>query len=341
MSVTPNQSYLVKMMEWKLAAAFAAVMRGLGGNIHTKQGAWNDPNKVLWWPSAWRKNHQLFKARLAFSKAGFHACMVGFANARWDGQNSELNYGPRSIDQKVNERDDAKTKVIHNNTDDSEHVSYEEAVELTKSFSSSITKGVTLDMTTEAGVDTSVTVGAEYAGVKAEASVAAHFGISKSKSQSSEIGKEEAEEGTTSEAIAIEFDAKPGSYYLIEITKENERTSQPFDIDGIMDFDVSLSVYDHKGYNLKKYHFEGVDAFEQFVHGYDTSHPEMQGWWSRQEEDVRRAVGFIMEPENRRIQVSGIDHASLDSTASYNVELLGNHVPEALGHLPVVRAEDV
>ena len=335
MRITPNQSYLVKQMQFKLSAAFAAVERGLGGNVKNKWGAWNDPNQVLFWPSAWRKDKQLFKARLEHSKAGFHACMVGFSNARWDSGNSDLNYGPKSIDQKVNERQDGKTKVIHNNTDSEEHVSYEESIDLTKSFSSSITKGVTLDMTTEAGVDASVTVGAEYAGVEAEASVASHFGISKTKSESSEIGKEESEEGTMSESLAIEFDAKPMSYYLIEVTKENQRTSQPFDIDGVMDFDIGLSVYDHKGYNRKHYTLQGVDAFEQFIAGYDTSHPEMHGWFNRASRDVKDAVAFIMDPRNRRIQVSGINHASLDSTASYSVELLGNHVPDALADLPV------
>ena len=70
--------------------------------------------------------------------------------------------------------------------------------------------------------------------VSAEASLAAHFGISetRSESKSSELGKEKAEEGTTSESIAIEFDAEPRSNYLISITKENEQTRQPFDING-------------------------------------------------------------------------------------------------------------
>ena len=122
-----------------------------------------------------------------------HSPTVIFSNARWDSQRSDLHYGPKSIDRQVNERQDGKTKVIHNGTDASIHVAYEEAVELTNSFSSSITKGVTLDMTKDASVDTSVTVKGEYAGVGAEASVAAHFGVSESKQTSSEEGKEKSE----------------------------------------------------------------------------------------------------------------------------------------------------
>ena len=338
--VTPNQSFLVKQMEWRLAAAFAAVMRGLHGNVMDKWGAWANPSTTLFWPTAWRKDHQLFKARLQYSKSGLHASMIGFSKARWDSQQSDLDYGEKSIDHQVDARDDAKTKIIHNDTDDPIHVAYEESVELTNSFSSTLTKGVTLDMTEDASVDTSLTVGAEYAGVKAEASVAAHFGISKSKEESEELGKEEAEEGTTSESLAIDFDAKPRSYYLVEIKKKEAFTSQPFDINGIQDFDIQLTRYDDRNHRTT-YTFSGVDAFEQFVRGFDTDHPEMQGWWDKTDQNVKDAVAFILAPENRRIQVSGISHADLDSNADYDVELLGDHVPDGAAHLPVVSAINV
>ena len=343
--VTPNQSYLVKQMQWKLAAAFASgLMRAQGANItdaHTEK-PWEDPNKVLWWPTAWRKDHQLFKTRLHDNVRGLHASMIHFSAARWDSQNSDLQYGEKSIDQRVNERDATKTKIVRNQTDSPIHVAYEEAVELTNSFSSSITKGVTLDMTKEAGVDTSVTVGAEYAGVSAEASVSAHFGVSQSKSESSEQGKEESEEGTTSESLAIDFEAAPRSAYLIEIDKLNQRTSQPFDINGIMDFDVGLTYFSKQadGEHSWTRAFRGVDELLQYVHGYNTAYP-MMGFWEKASRQVQAAILFIAEPENRRIQVSGIAHASLDSNADYDVELLGDHIPDGLSHLPVVDARDV
>ena len=332
-------------MQWRLAAAFTAVMRDIDGNVPKVDRAWDAPEKVLWWPTRWRQTYQLFKARLGIIAKGFHASEVWFENARWDSQASEMRYGAKSIDQKVNERQSDKSKIIHNATDAELHVSYEEAVERTNAFSSTITKGCTLDMTKEAGVDTSVTVGAEYAGVKAEASVAAHFGVSQTKSESSELGKEESEEGTESESLAIEFDAKPRSYYLVEVTKENERTSQPFDINGVMDFDIVLTIWNHRDSPLfpgkNKLRFAGVDEFEQFVRGFDTNHPGMSGWWEKASQDARNAVAFILTPGNRRIQVSGISHASLDSNANYSVELLGDHAPDGLDDLPVEDAGDL
>lgn len=340
MTVTPNQSYLVKQMQWRIAAAFSDVMRDQGANIVAGWDAEADPAKVLWWSSHWRKDNQSFKVRLAWGKPGMHSPTVIFSNARWDSQRSDLHYGPKSIDRQVNERQDGKTKVIHNGTDASIHVAYEEAVELTNSFSSSITKGVTLDMTKDASVDTSVTVKGEYAGVGAEASVAAHFGVSESKQTSSEEGKEKSEEGTQSESLAIDFDAKPMSYYVVEVTKKNEQTSQPFDINGVMDFAIQLTYYRGSPEHRWDRRFAGVDAFEQYIHGYDTSHPEMKGYWDKAPDHVKAAVAFIMNPENRRIQVSGTNSASLDSNTDYSVELLGNHVPEALANLPVVNAED-
>ena len=204
MDITPNQSYLVKQMQWKIAAALAVLMQDQGANITTKtreDKAYDNPNDILWWPSGWRKDDQKFKTRLHKSVSGYHACVIRFSNARWDSQLSDLHYGEKSIDHKVNEREDGKTKIVHNDTDSPIHVAYEESVELTNSFSSSITKGVTLDMGMEAGVDTSLTVKGGYAGVEAEATVAAHFGVSKSKSESTEEGKEESEEGTKSESL--------------------------------------------------------------------------------------------------------------------------------------------
>ena len=342
MAITPNQSYLVKQMQWKIAAAFGIVMNDLGGNIKTSNYAYDNPGDLLRWPVFWRKENQYFKTLLKYNKKGLHASEVSFTSARWDSQASDLNYGKKSIDQSVNEQEDAKTKVIYNKTTSPIHVAYEESVELTNSFSTSITKGCVLDMTEDKSADVSATVGAEYAGVKAEATVSAHYGVSKSKSESSEQGKEESEEGTKSESLAIDFDAEPESYYLVEITKKNERTSQPFDINGVMDFDIHLNIY--SWYNNAEHHWTrdlpGIDAFDQYVHGFDTNHPEMAGYWDKAPEYVKKAVAFVMNPENRRIQVSGISHGSLDSNADYTVEQLGDHIPDSLADLPEVNAED-
>lgn len=343
--VTPNQSYLMKWMQWHIAAAITVLMQDQNADVPTSWHAMDKPETTLYWPTDWRVNHQRFNTRSVRGAANH--CYVEFKNPRWDSQYSSLDYGTKSIDHAVDERDDSKTKIIHNDTDAQIHVAYEEAVELTNSFSSSITKGVTLDVTKDASVDASLTVKGEYAGVGAEATVASHFGVSQSKQSTSEEGREKSEEGTRSESLAIEFDADPRSYYLVEVKKENERSSQPFDIDGVMDFGIRMIYYGRAGRighhgigDMWSQEFASVAAFEQWVRGYDTNHPDMEGYWEKAPEHVKAAVAYVMNPENRRIQVSGINQASLDSNATYDVDLLGDHVPSAVAHLPVVAAAD-
>ena len=192
-------------------------------------------------------------------------------------------------------------------------------------------------------------VSGSYAGVSAEVSVSEKFGISRDKSKSTEEGKEESKEGTTNESLAIDFDAAPHTYYLVEIKKEAEQTSQPYDINGIMNFDIEMH-FNNVDTAATSAHFRphdkvitlvGIDGLEQFVQGYDTRYPSMEGYWRKAAGWAKHAIEWIDEPENRRIQASGISHANLQSNADYDVETLGNGVPDELAHLPVVNAQDV
>ena len=353
---TPNQSYLVKQMQWRVAAAVALILKDLGYNV-TKHGpSYNDaPSGSIYYPTGWRATNQKFLVRPDAKHEHTWAYIV-FSTARWDGLKSDINYGDTTVDHKAIQSDDGKTKIIKNNTDGPLHVSYEEVVSLTNSFASSITKGVVLDMTESAEVASEQKVSGEYAGVTAEVSLSEKFGISKSKSESSEIGKEEAEEGTNEESLAIEFDAVARTYYLIVITSENEHTQQPFDIDGIMDFD--LAIRSDGGHGSKgpswvptknskyrppngKWTVMGVEGLAQFVYGYDTNYPSMQGYIKVASQEVKDAIEWMQEPENRRIQVSGINQASLDSNADYEVRSLGSTIPHEYSDLPVEDAQNV
>ena len=345
---TPNQSYLVKNMEAKIAACLGVVMADLGANItgRSHDVAPYKPYDLIYYADGWRKDSESFAFR-RHQASRSPLSEVRFVMPRWDSQHSDIKYGKRTLDQNVNENDPSKSKVIRNNTDDLLHVAYEESVELTNSFSSSITKGVTLDISEDMEVASEQKVTGEYAGVSAEVGLSEKFGISKSKSQSSEEGKEKSEEGTKSETLAIDFDAKPRVYYLVEVTFEHEKTRQPFDIDGIMDFDFALVFNDpiHSGPHGRLFKgttkISGVDGLEQWVYGFDTDHPEMHGYYEHAPANVKAAVEWIRDPQNRRIQVSGLNFASLDSNAEYNVEELGDHVPSALGSLPIQNAIDV
>lgn len=375
--VTPNQSYLMKQQQYKLAACMAAMIYDLRGNANTAPGVWNYPAAVVYPPSGWRVINvsDPIKSGMRFNIKPQAQELVVFSSPRWDPDQSNLAYGAKKIMENVEVSDDAKTKIVRNDTKDPIHVAYEEAVSLTNSFTSAITKGVTLDVTREhsqsaehshtqdESADSSVTVSGEYAGVSAEASVAAHFGISdtdttsssssesESRGESSELAKEKAEEGTSEESVAIEFDAASDTHYLVTIVKEHERTQQPFDVNGIMDYDIYL--YFPGGYEnqtgLNHYLPEktdsvtlrGVSGLEQFVHGYDTNYPTMEGFWGACNIRTRNGINRVLSPEMRRIQASGINYANLESNADYRVEELGRTIPDALAHLPVVNAADV
>ena len=346
----PNQSYLVKQMQFRIAALLAhGLMRDLGSNITGKSSkeVYDNPGLILYYPSSWRIDDQTFSARRSEASAEPIAS-IKFSNSRWDGQNSNLNYGDKVVDQNIIEADDEKSKIIRNDTDQEIHIAYEESVDLTNSFSSSITKGVTLDMEKNLEIGSEQKVSGSYAGVSAEVSLSEKFGISESKSTSTEEGKEKSQEGTKSEKLSIDFPAAARQYYLLEITKEHASTQQPFNIDGVMDFDIEMEMNHLKHMpNTAKYrptnniYVTSIDGLMQLVYGYDTKYSKMNGYFSNASEEAKASLNWIQDIKNRHIQVSGIKHASLESNANYHISQLGQNIPDKMTHLPVVNANDV
>ena len=341
---TPNQSYLLKQMQRSVAACLGTIMNDLGCNI-TGRGLhdpWKNPEATIYSPSGWRIGEQSF----AFRR--HHATTVPlsgllFSRARWDGQRSKLDYGVKTIDKNINKIHDSKSKIIKNETNSPFQVEYEETVGLTNSFSSHVVKGVVLDVTEDAKASVSATVGAEAYGIKAEATVAAEFGVSESKQESSEEGKEAGEEGTHSETVKIAFEAAPQTFYLVEILSENVDTSQPYNINGVMDWDTELHFKDvpHGSRVSGTVKLVSADGIDQWLKGYDTDYPEMQGYWDEASADAKAAAAWLLNPTNRYVQVSEISHESLDSNATFDVEELGDNVPDQLSHLPIVNARDI
>lgn len=368
---TPNQSFLMKRMQMTLAACLWSLYYDLRMSAPSMAGAWHHTDSLVD-AAGWRLDNMDCRAKWSPIKAG--RGRVVFKNPRWDPQKSDLHYGKKVIAENVQVTDDAKTKIVRNDTANDLHVAYEEAASITNSFSAAITKGVTLDVTREksteksssmdASVDAEQKVSGEYMGVTAEASLAEHFGVSKEKSESqsesrsegrsSEMAKEKAEEGTREESLAIEFDAAPHTNYLVSIVKEHERTEQPFSIVGVMDFDLELHLtgngrgphHDYSKHDIVT--LNGVDGLEQWLRGWDTRYPEMEGYWDMLEKDksivsprVRYGVGRVLDPAMREIVAEGINYAALESNVDYHVEELGRSIPDDLSHLQQVRAEDL
>lgn len=334
---TPNQSFLMKQMQTTVAACMSSLIHDIANTAWWVPGVWNEPFAVLDRPNAWRVGSEVFTFKSG--ENGRNGATVTFTTPRWDPETSNISYGPKRIAQNVEVNNDSKTKVIRNDTGGPVHVSYDESEELTNSFSTSVTHGLTIDVT----ASSETTVSGSYAGVSAEEKVTTEFGVS----TSSEESREESEEGTTSESISIDFDALAGQYYLVTITKEHEVTYQDFTIDGIMDFDIALDLQDQRdaanGSHYPGQHVKlmGVQGFQQFVSGYDTNHPAMVGYYTKANSRVHNGINCVLDTDRRRIVVSGTNQASLESNADYRVEGLGHTVPDDLAHLPVEDADDV
>ena len=271
---TPNQSYLAKQMQRQVAAYLSSLFYELNNGAP----ATLSPNNATHQPVDWRIGNMIFHFRSAVHDVPSDA-WIKFSNARWDPLHGNVNYGPRRVAQNVKVDNSGKTKLIQNKSDVPVHVKYSESESLTDSFSSSVTEGMTLDLT----VSSETTISGSYAGVTAEEKITAEFGVSKSHEET----HEKSEEGTHEEALEIEFDATPGEFYLVTVSKERQTMYEPFRIDGVLDFDIQLHWDSHGGGARRKFrpagdvHLHGMDGLVQFVRGWDTRYPEMQGWWGR------------------------------------------------------------
>ena len=193
-------------------------------------------------------------------------------------------------------------------------------------------------------VSSETTVSGSYLGVSAEEKVTAEFGIE----TSSEESQEKSQEGTTEQAVDVAFDAAVDHYYLVTITKEHAVSYQPFTIDGIMDYDIEIQMPGNEGGRLGSHYpgntvttTGGIAGFLQFVYGFDTNYPSMQGFYDASYSRTKNGIACVADNARRRIQVSGVNQASLESNVDYHVEGLGESIPDHLKHLPVEDAGDV
>ena len=335
----PNQSYLAKQMQGVVAACLGATYADLSAGAQSVPGAWGRVDNIVHTPTDWRISDQVYHYRGTIPGQPSTGAYVKFSNARWDPEHSTINYGEKKIATNVTVDNNDKTKLIRNDSNTTVSVSYDESESLTNAFSTSVTHGLTLDMT----VSSETKVSGEYAGVSAEETITAEFGIEKS----SEETREESEEGTKEESISIEFEADPGHYYLVTISKGHKVAYQTFMIDGVMDFDLEMAFGSVAGGRLRSHkpsgtvHLQGVSGFEQWVYGYDTAYPSMQGFYNDTYSRTKNGIACVIDPGHRRIQVSGTNQESLESNADYRVEDVGNTVPDNLKHLPVEDASDV
>ena len=335
---TPNQSFLAKQQQVVVASCMSSMIRELSNTSDWAAGIWTHPTTVVSSPAAWRVADQSI---FLFPRDPRQAHpRITFSNARWDPTASQITYGEKMIGQDVDVDSTGNTKLIRNDSDAAVHVTYTVMESETNSFSSSVTHGLTLNMS----VASETTVSGSYAGVSAEEKVTAEFGVERSTEES----REKAQEGTTEQSVNVEFDAASGHYYLVTITKEHAVSYQPFVIDGIMDYDIEIQMPGNEGGRLGIHYpgntvttTGGVAGFLQFVYGFDTNYPSMQGFYDASYARTKNGIACVADNARRRIQVSGVNQASLESNVDYHIEGLGRTIPDHLKHLPVEDAGDV
>ena len=156
----PNQSYLAKQMQAHMAACLSPMLWELsysGPNVRSPY----PPHTAVQSPHDWRVSNQVFHYRGAFWDWRPDGSYIKFRKARWDPEVSDIHYGPKRVAQNVNVENAGKTKLIRNDSNTDVDVSYKETESLTNSFSTSVTQGLTLDMT----VTSETSVSGSYAGV--------------------------------------------------------------------------------------------------------------------------------------------------------------------------------
>ncbi len=333
---TPNESYLAKQMQGVMAACLAPMVWELSAGA---PNVWNSVSEAVHTPTDWRTDNQIYHYRGTVTGEPYTGAYIRFRNYRYDPLNSTIDYGPKRVAQDVTVEDDSKTRLIKNNSDGPVDVSYDESVSEADSFTSTVTHGMTLDLS----VDSTQKISGSYAGVKASVAMQEHFGVS----QTSREGQEQGEEGTHEQSLSIEFTAAPAEHYLVSISKEHAVTYQDFRVSGVADFDIEIGLGDEAGGRQRSrkptaaVHMQGVNGLEQFVNGFDTRYPSMQGFMSASSTRTKDGIACVIDPDRRRVQVSGTDQANLESNADYTVESLGNSVPDHLAHLPVEDADSV
>ena len=332
---TPNQSYLAKQMQEEIAFCLSGMVGELSNGAHGGYA----PRDVIHTPNDWRVDNQTIRYRGTVPGVAYTGAYVKFSKARWDPEQSNMQYGTPRVAQNVQVDNDAKTKLIQNDSDAGVDVDYSEAESLTNSFSTSVTHGMTMDLT----VSSTTTVSGEYAGVSAEESVTAEFGISKT----SEETTEKSQEGTHETAIDISFTAAPGEYYLVTVTKDQRVEYQAFTINGVMDFDFEIGWGTAPGGRQRPkrptttVHLQGVAGLSQFAYGYDTRYPEMSGFMDHATAATKNGISCVTSARKRTLNVSGTNQASLQNNADYHVESLGHSIPPHLRHLPVDDADNL
>ena len=212
----------------------------------------------------------------------------------------------------------------------------DKTVTLEHSRSSTLSKGLTLDLTAKAE--------ASYGGVSA--SLESHLGVT--------VNKEDSESTTTttsttfSDTVTVEgSQSTPGGEQVaIVYSKTTKRFNQPFSINAIADFGFKIEFYDlHYAPRNKKnalylvsHHnnalwesgtdknkmlyvtsFKSLHDFAGFIRGYDPRAPQMRYYPGNMSKAAMNALETLEKAEVLRLQLTGTQDVVQEGDADYTV----------------------
>ena len=349
----PNQSWYAKQQQIKLAAALAPLLHDLGCNVvddPSDHAPWDKASRYVRPASSWRKDNMVIEF---WQQPDYHHKVTGrttirFSAARWQPGAGTIRKDPPQVAEKFETPLSDSDQIIHNGLEDPIHFAYSQEVTLTDTYGSSITKGLEQDLTVNTEASTETTISGEYAGVSAEQKVALSVGVEVSSAESREEAQEEAHEGARAEALAIEGDAPPHEYIKISHAATQQNTYQHKDIDSSLDYDFNFEMNEHHetehyGGRLPDRTVKaiGVSGLEQLVHGWDTDHPGMEGYWQKAAQRVKDGIAYATSAAARRITIELDEEAETQASPTYDIVPLGSDVPDELANLPVKSAEDL
>ena len=323
--IATNESYEIKRIQMMAAGAVAAFMHQLGGiSMPRMPNAWQKINFGNWvHADRWRKDNQI----------------VDFHYDHHDHRKSEhvlfsdVVYGPESdfiegipkLLQNVNLNVDGLTKIFDNSKGkDTLHIAYTEAVELNNKVATSVRNAFTFDVTTTS----ETTVSGEYVGASLEEKLTeeVHIGEEKEKTRDEEENK------TSSDEVAVEFDCPAGAIKMVTLTKDRQRQLIPVNGLFVVDFAMELKLrhwWNHDAGGIK-YRNTGQDNFKvnsvqglyELMRGVDTDYPHLQGFWTdgnANQSEVRNGILHLLHPENRTYKLNMDKDRVSERNANYAV----------------------
>ena len=290
-----SEEYLIKEWEEEAAKKLKPIMSDLG--------AWRAMEgevSARWWSS----DSHLFV--VSDNKQGRRRNEVKFFDLTYmDG--SGIVYGKPTTSSEGSEEIEGTSKLFDNSGStqpSKETLSREIKVASTVSHSVSQSHQVSIKSTNK--------ISGEYSGVKFETAIEMAYGLKLDRSRT------ESENREVKETFTHQFEGPAGVIIQASIEKEDLVTLTPYTLNTYFDAGMCLNFEDwasereNQGNLLfhnwkkgdKKFTFNTLLEFEQFLNGYDVNYPQMKGY--KPSPQSMRSMEWIFNKDNRKLEISGV-----------------------------------